>query len=101
MLKDKNMICDYEINFYDIDGNETYCWNDDIEYITDRIYEHFRGVFEDIEFWVKKHRRTDTLNISIKGYKKTWHFSFEIDKEIKSLASEINNIARYISKNTK
>ena len=55
------MIYDYEIDYYDINGNKTYCWNNDIKYITDRVYEYYRGVFERISFWVKEHTRTDTL----------------------------------------
>ena len=38
------MFKDYKINFYDIYGDKIYCWNKDIEYITYRIYEHYRGV---------------------------------------------------------
>ena len=94
------MICDYKINYYDINGNETYCWNNDIEYITDRIYEHYCGVFEEISFWVKEHTRTDTLHIDIDGYKRVWHLEVEIDKKIDSLATEINEIVRYINKKT-
>lgn len=95
------MIYDYEIDYYNINGNKTYCWNNDIKYITDRVYEYYRGVFERISFWVKEHTRTDTLHISIEGYKKTWNLEVEIDKKIDSLATEINKIIRYINKKTK
>lgn len=91
------MFKDYEVNFFDIEGNKTYCWNKDIEYITDRIYEHYRGVFDDVSFMVEEHERTDTLRIFIKGYQVEYSFIYEIDKNIKSLAKEINRIIRFIS----
>lgn len=95
------MICDYRINFYDIDGDEICCWNNDIKYITDRIYECYCGVFGDISFYVKEHKKTDTLHIHIEGYKRMWNLEIEIDKKINSLATEINRIIRFISENTK
>ena len=91
---------DYKINYYDINGEKTYCWNRDIEYITDRIYENYKGVFEKISFRVKEHTKTDTLHIDIEGYKREWHLKYELDKSIKSLATEINEIIKYINENT-
>lgn len=88
---------DYDISFYDISGDETFCWNKDIEYITDRIYEHYAGCFDDISFAVSERKRTDILRIHIKGYEVDYLFTYELDKNIKSLAREINRIIKLIS----
>ena len=91
---------DYIILFYDKNGKVT-CFDNDIKYITDRIYECFRGVFENIIFYVKEHSKTNTLQIYIEGYKKAWDFSIELNKKINGYAEEINRIIEYINKNTK
>ena len=91
---------DYIISFYDMNGKEILCWDYKIKYITDCIHQRFFGVFEDIKFSVKEHTLTDTLHISIEGYRKNWNFVFELDKNIESLATEIDKITRYINENT-
>lgn len=89
-------MCEYEISFYNISGEKTYCWNKDIEYIADRIYQDYMGVFDDISFIVSEREKTDILRIKIKGYTKNYLLMYELDKNIKSLAEEINQIRKII-----
>lgn len=88
------------MKYFNIYGEETYCLNEDIKYITNRIYENYKGVFEEISFWVKEHTKTYTLHIDIEGYRREWNLKYELDKSIKSLATEINEIIKYINENT-
>lgn len=68
----------------------------DVEYISNRIDEIYRGVFEDITFRTEIHEKTYTLHIHIEGYKRTWNFFYELDKNIQSLAAIINKIVKDI-----
>ena len=72
----------------------------DVEYIINRVYEIYRGVFEDITFRTEIHERTYTLHIYIEGYKKNWSFFYEIDKEVNNIAEIINKIVEEISNRT-
>ncbi|MGN1327649.1 MAG: hypothetical protein ACI4VQ_06230 [Clostridia bacterium] len=69
----------------------------DVEYISNRIDEIYRGIFEDITFKTEIHEKTYTLHIHIIGYAKTWDFFYELDKNIPSLASIINKIVEDIN----
>lgn len=64
----------------------------DVEYITNRIYEIYHEGFKDISFKTEIHERTCTLHINIEGNKRRWHFFYELDKNIPSLAAIINKI---------
>lgn len=69
----------------------------DVEYISNRIDEIYRGVFENIAYRTEIHEKTYTLHIHIEGYKRTWKFSYELDKNILSLAAIINKIKEDIN----
>ena len=71
--------------------------NIDIEYIKQRIEEIYRGYVDEVVCITQEYERTYRLTVTLKGVTHRQK-TFEIDKNIISVASVINEICRELDK---